>query len=149
MFGWHSRFYGYGFCYVFTLAYQQQNPFNNSMHLHQDYAFVIKGAVDVGGVCVAFHEDMENPCCVHIRHEGSSTDCPAQKPRLFSPSGFPEKQLRSLLHDRKMARESMHDADTPGDADGRDSESEDDFVDDDRCFDDDESIALYLSLIHI
>ena len=80
------------------------NPFNDNMHLHQDYDFVVKAAVKVGATCVAFDDDLDDPVAVHIRHEGSSTDCFQSVPRVGAPRGFPAAQLRALLVDRQAAR---------------------------------------------
>ena len=98
-FGWHSRYYGYGFSYVFTLAYQRRSPFPDNMHLHQDYVFVCAGAARAQAHFVCFDDDLERPIVVHIRHEGSSTDNPAIRHIETPPRGFPIHQLAALLAD--------------------------------------------------
>lgn len=131
--GWHSRFYGYGFCYVFTTECQRRQPFNNAMHLHQDYDFVLKAAVNAHATCVAFDDDLDEPAAVHIRHEGSSTDCPQQVP-VRAPAGFPEAPLRRLLDDRRASHRLTR---------TDDDDDDDDEYDDDRLFRDDDEAALF------
>ena len=122
-FGWHSRFYGYGFAYVFTLAYQVASPFNDAMHLHQDYVFVCDGAVNASARCVTFDDDLDYPCVVHIRHSGSSTDNPAIVP-IDRPPGFPARQLRSLLADAPAYDDEGDGGDDdPGDAEPENPEA--------------------------
>lgn len=115
-FGWHSRFYGYGFSYVFTLAYQRASPFHDGMHLHQDYVFVCAGAARAGARFVCFDDDLERPVVVHIRHAGSSTDNPAVVALPAPPRGFPTHDLAGLLADRAAAGEDEDEAAALGQA---------------------------------
>ena len=72
----HSRWWGYGFSYVYTKALLKLAPFS-PVTFSEDYTFVVDAA-DRGAECVAYDDHVDDPSVLHVLHNQSST-------RTFAP----------------------------------------------------------------
>lgn len=75
---YHSRFWGYGFSYVYTAALIARSPFPD-ITFGEDYAFVRDAAYSAGAACRAFGDDARNPAVLHVLHGESSTMTPTDR----------------------------------------------------------------------
>ena len=74
---YHSRFWGYGFTYVYTAAFLKLAQFAN-ITFGEDYQLVCEAA-SRGATCRAFMDDQRDPCVLHVLHNESSTMTPTSQ----------------------------------------------------------------------
>ncbi|KAH8097996.1 hypothetical protein JL720_916 [Aureococcus anophagefferens] len=75
---WHSRTWGFGFCYVYTRALALAHPYDAAWHMGEDYSFLLQ-APKRGAACVAFtDDDAADPAVLHVLHQGSTAQTPTR-----------------------------------------------------------------------
>ena len=103
---WHSRTWGFGFCYVYTRALALAHPYDAAWHMGEDYSFLLQ-ASKRGAACVAFaDDDAADPAVLHVLHQGSTAQTPT-RPCGADARGFLEADLLTLVRRsgaRKLAR---------------------------------------------
>lgn len=92
---WHSRTWGFGFCYVYTRALALAHPYDAAWHMGEDYSFLLQ-ASKRGAACVAFtDDDAADPAVLHVLHQGSTAQTPTRPPRASDACNIPTSRPRA------------------------------------------------------
>lgn len=95
---WHSRTWGFGFCYVYTRALALAHPYDAAWHMGEDYSFLLQ-ASKRGAACVAFtDDDAADPAVLHVLHQGSTAQTPTRPrhtPRASHACNIPTSRPRA------------------------------------------------------